>query len=60
MSHGSANDVKFIRKNKSPEGKSVEILVFGVYENPLVLREVNTLGRTMLISFLDRRNSENS
>ena len=38
----------------------VEILVLGVYENPLLLREVHTLGRTMLIMFLDRRNSENS
>ena len=38
----------------------VEILVFGVYENPLLLREVHTLGRTMLIMFLDRRKSENS
>ena len=28
---------------------SVEILVFGVYENPLLLREVHTLGRTKLI-----------
>ena len=39
---------------------TVKILVFGVYENPLLLREVHTLGRTMLIMFLDRRNSENS
>ena len=38
----------------------VEILVFGVYENPLLLREVHTLDRTKLIMFLDRRNSENS
>ena len=61
-SHGSAsdNDVKFIRENKSPEGKSVEILAFGVYENPLLLREVHTPGRTTLIMFLDRRNCENS
>ena len=36
-------DVKFIRENKSPEGKSVEILVFGVYENPFLLREVHTI-----------------
>ena len=36
----------------------VEILVLGVYENPLLSREVHTLGRTMLIMFLDRRNSE--
>ena len=40
--------------------KTVEILVFGVYENPLLLREVHTLGRTTLIMFLDRRNCENS
>ena len=32
-SHDSANDVKFIRENKSPEGKSVEFLNFGVLEN---------------------------
>ena len=38
----------------------VEILAFGVYENPLHLREVHTTDRTMLILFLDRRNSENS
>ena len=32
-SHDSANDktVNFIRENKSPERKSVEVLVFGVY-----------------------------
>ena len=42
-SHDSANDntVKFIRENKSPEGKSVENLVFGVYKNSLRLREVH-------------------
>ena len=43
-SHDSANDntVKFIRENKSPEGKSVEILVFGVYKKKaLRLREVH-------------------
>ena len=39
---------------------AVEILVFGVYKNPLLLREAHTLGRTMFIMFLDRRNSENS
>ena len=60
MSHDSANDVKFIRENKSPEEKSVESLVFGVYENPLLLRKAHTLDGTMLIPFLDRRNSENS
>ena len=38
----------------------VELLVFGVHENPLLLREVHTLGRTTLIMFLTRRNSENS
>ena len=38
----------------------VEILVFGVYENPLLLREVHMIDGTMLIMFLDRRNSENS
>ena len=38
----------------------VKILVFVVYENPLLLREAHTLGRTMLIMFLDRRNIENS
>ena len=59
--HNSANDntVKFIRENKSPEGKSVEILAFGVYENPLLLRKVHMIDGTMLIMFLDRRNSEN-
>ena len=62
MPHDSANDnsTKFIRENKSLEGKIVEILAFGVYESPLLLREVHTLGRTMLIIFLDCRNSENS
>ena len=61
-SHDSANDniVKFIRENKSPEGKSVEILVFSAYENPLLLREVHMIDGTRLIMFLDRRNSENS
>ena len=28
---------------KSPEGKSVEILAFGVYNNPLLLREAHTI-----------------
>ena len=37
----------------------MEILVFGVYENPLLSREAQTIDRTMLIMFLDRRNSEN-
>ena len=41
------------------ESNLVEILVFGVYKNPLLLRETHMLGRTMLITFLDRRNSEN-
>ena len=61
-SHDSANDntAKFIRENKSPEGKSVEILVFGVHETPLLLREVHMIDGTMLIMFLDRRNNENS
>ena len=36
----------------------VEILVFGVYKNPLLLREVHMIDRTMLTMFLDRRNSE--
>ena len=40
--------------------KRVEILVFGVYENPLFLCEAQTLDGTMLIMFLDRQNSENS
>ena len=31
----SANDVKFIRENKSPEGKSVEFLDFGIYRKSL-------------------------
>ena len=51
MPHDSANDVKFMRENKSPEGKNVEILAFGVHESPLLLREVHTIGRTMLITF---------
>ena len=34
---------------------SVEILAFGVYNNPLLLREAHTIDRTMLITFLDRR-----
>ena len=38
----------------------VEILVFGVYENPLRLREVHTIDRNILIMFLDRRNSKSS
>ena len=38
----------------------VEFLVFSAYENPLLLREVHMIDRTMLIMFLDRRNSENS
>ena len=38
----------------------VEILVFGVYKNPLRLREVHTIDRNILIMFLDRRNSKNS
>ena len=45
---------------KNRDGSSVEILVFGVYKNPLLLREVHMINRTMLISFLDRWNSENS
>ena len=40
--------------------RSVEILVFGVHENPLLLREVHMINKTILITFLDRRNSENS
>ena len=39
-SHGSAsdNDVKFIRENKSPEGKSVEIFSFWrSYKNPIII-----------------------
>ena len=61
-SHDSANDntAEFIRENKSPEGKSVEILVFVVYKNLLLLREAHRLGRTMLIRVLDRRKSKNS
>ena len=31
----NSKNVRFIRENKSSEKKSVEILVFGVYENPL-------------------------
>ena len=60
-SQGSAsdNDVKFIRENESPEGESVEISVFGVHENPLLLREVHMINKTILITFLDRRNGEN-
>ena len=42
-----------------PVLKSVEILVFGVHENPLLLREVHMINKTILITFLDRRNSEN-
>ena len=38
----------------------VEFLVFSAYENPLLLREVHMIDGTMLIMFLDRRNSENS
>ena len=38
----------------------VEILGFSAYENPLFLREVHMIDGTMLIMFLDRRNSENS
>ena len=38
----------------------VEILVCSAYENPLLLREVHMIDGTMLIMFLDRRNSENS
>ena len=38
----------------------VEILVFDVYKNPLILREVHMIGRTMLITILNRRNGENS
>ena len=38
----------------------VEILVFGVHETPLLLREVHMIDGTMLIMFLDRRNNENS
>ena len=33
----------------------MEISVFGVYNNPLLLREAHTTDRTMLILFLDRR-----
>ena len=33
----------------------MEILVFGVYNIPLLLREAHTIDRTMLITFLDRR-----
>ena len=39
---------------------AVEILVFGVYKIPLLLRKVHMIDRVMLIMFLDRRNSENS
>ena len=39
---------------------SAEILVFDVYKIPLLLCEARTIDRTMLISFLDRQNSENS
>ena len=39
---------------------TVEVLVFGVYENPLLLGEVQMIDGTMLIMFLDRRNGENS
>ena len=38
----------------------VEFLVFGVHENPLLLREVHMIDGTMLIMFLDRQNSENT
>ena len=38
----------------------VEILAFGVYKSPLLLCETHTIDRTRLITFLDRRNSENS
>ena len=39
---------------------AVEFLLFSAYENPLLLREVHMIDGTMLIMFLDRRNSENS
>ena len=38
----------------------VEFLIFSAYENPLLLREVHMIDGTMLIMFLDRRNTENS
>ena len=41
-------------------GKSVEFLIFSAYENPLLLREVHMIDGTMLIMFLDHRNTENS
>ena len=37
----------------------VEILVFGVHENQLLLCEVHEIDRIMLVTFSDRRNSEN-
>ena len=33
----------------------VESLVFGPYKSPLLLREAHTIGRTMLITFLNCR-----
>ena len=54
-----------MKKNKSnldqdKNSLNVEILVFGVHETPLLLREVHMIDGTMLIMFLDRRNNENS
>ena len=46
--------------SKISECVYVEILVFGVHETPLLLREVHMIDGTMLIMFLDRRNNENS
>ena len=60
MSHDSANDVKFNRENKSPEGKIVEILVLGVYKKPLLLREVRMIDRPILITLLGSGNKENN
>ena len=60
MSHDSANDVKFIRQNKSPEGKIVQSVAFEVYKSPLLISEARTIDRTRLIALLKRRNGENS
>ena len=52
-------EMVFVKRDKDPKD-IVEFLIFSAYENPLLLREVHTIYRTMLIMFLDRRNGENS
>ena len=53
--------MEFIEKwtNNKPMDR-VEILAFDVYKSPLLLCEGRTIDRTRLITFLNRRNSENS